>query len=286
MVWIYKERVIKAITDRQYVHEETIQNLIDGGDFPDWQVKQEHDYDYQQRVLELNSQNFNEKTAPSQWYSSFISNQMPGVFFRQYTYVDSVNQQVVVSAISIPIVDLYTSLYHGLGRDLSYYPSHVIMDVADPCKYYYRYTEHGPYLLEWKKENTYCYQIPERTERIIRQLNWYFGIQVELKTVKRDCWIIVADKHTRRDANLSPDAIGNAHVTLSQFYYQANQIPNHTPVFNEVGKDDGIDSRRMMNISAAAYDDLELLEEQLAPYGLTVQVEERELRTLFIKEPR
>lgn len=293
VVWIDKEGVVKAITDRQYVHEETIQQLINGEDFPDWQVKQEHAYDYQRRILELNSQNFNGKTAPSRWQSSFISNQMPGVFFRQHTYVDSAEQKVVVSAINISIASMYVSLY-GLETDLSFFPSHMVLDVADPQKYYYQYNEHSPYLLEWKKQNTYCYEMTfplaltkaERTKRIIQQLNWYFGIEVEMKAVKRDCWIIKADDPVRIDAKQSPDVVENTGIRLSQFHYQVNQIANHVPVINEVDKDAGIDRGRLINITDAAYDDLELLKEQLAPYGLTVKVEERKIETLFIKELR
>lgn len=286
IVWIDNERLVKAITDRQYVHTETLQKLINGGDFANWQVKQEHFYDYQQPVLELNDKNFNKSTIPNTWYSNFISSQMPGIFLRQYTYTDSAAQKVVVSAINAPIAWMYASLL-----EFEWMPSHMIMDVADPQKYYYHYHDNSPYLLEWRKENTYCYEMTfplniskaERTKRIIQQLNWYFGVEVELKSIKRNCWVIKENESARDLLEKPSDTIRNG-VTLSQFYHRVNQIPNHIPVFNEVKRGSGIDTRRLMDIPLEAYDDLELLREQLYPYGLSVEVKQREIQTLFIKE--
>src|SRR5690606_28453253 len=119
----------------------------------------------------------------------------------------------------------------------------------------------------------------ERTKRILQQLNWYFGITTERKLVKRDCWVVkpVGPSHISR--KLPSGSTNDKGVTLGQFYYRINQIPNHAPVFKEIDGDRG-----QLMITDAAYHDLELLRRQLAPYGLTVQVEEREMETLFIKE--
>lgn len=286
-VWIDRQGVVKAITDHHYINNETLQALVQGVDFSDWQVKQEYTYDYQRSVLELNKQNFNEKTSPSRWYSSFISNQIPGILSRgQKTYIDSANQRVSVSALNLSIAEMYASL-HKLAWGLYFFPNHIVMEVAEPQRYYY-HVDHHDFLPEWNRQNTYCYEMTfplalpeeERTKRVIQQLNWYFGIDVVLKEIKRECWVLTRDHSGRGRNQPTQNTETGRRVTLYQLHTHINQLTNHVPMISELkGTSD-----TLMKISETAYQDVNLLNEQLAPYGLIVNVEERELKTLFIKE--
>jgi len=287
-VWINRHGVVKAITDHHYINDKTLQALAEDADFSDWSVKSDYLYDARYRALGLNQQNFNEKTTPSRWYSSFISDHMPGMLTRwENTLIDSANRKAVVYAVNRPIAEIYASLYK-LKWNLNFFPSHIVMDVANPKRYHYNDNGDGEYEAEWKKRNTYCFEMTfpltlseaERTERIIRQLNWYFNIEVELKTVKRKCWVLTPDKEkVKRNSSTQNDETGRG-VTLYQLHTQINQLPDHLPMISEL--DGGTNT--LMKITEAAYRDVDLLNKQLAPYGLIVNVEERELKTLLIRE--
>lgn len=289
-VWIDRHGVVKAITSHHYIREKTLQALVEGADFSEWLIKKEYPYDYQRNILELNKQNFNENPLPSRWYSSFISRQIPGVPSRgQKTYVDSVNKTVKVSALNLSIAEMYASLYK-LAWGLYFFPNHIIMEVTEPHRYYYD-LDYKDFLPEWNRKNTYCYEMTfplalpeaERTKRIIQQLNWHFGIDVDLKTVKRECWVLRQNHSDHKSAQPTHKTGLERGITLYQLHTEINQLHDHVPFVSEFSElQDASDI--LMRITEAAYRDLALLNEQLTPYGLIVNVEKRELKTLFIKE--
>lgn len=287
IVWIDKQGVVKAFTNHHYITKENIQDFLAGNEL-DWPVKWDFPYDYNKPMVEFKADNFRKEMYPEYWQSAVITHHLKGVLWRQYVDTDTINKKVRVVALNISIPKMYLSLNNRIWL-YNFYPSQLILDGVDPNKLVYNKDIHGQ-KAEWEQENTYCYEMvfpvslsdKERNERIIQQLNWYFGLEVRFQRIKRPCWIIY---QTGQSAIPMQEMGEGGKLAIKDLVHLLNQIPGHLPVFLEAARA-GVREHggSQVAIDEAAFHDLDLLASELEPYGFTAEIQEREVETLFVKQ--
>ena len=286
IVWIGKDRKVKALTGHHYVDKENISALIEGEPM-DWPVKWDFPYDYSKAMIAFNGENFNTVMRPEAWQYSIVTNHIEGVVWRQKTTVDSAAKQIRVSAFNIPLLKMYLSLF-GYIWEHNFQPAQVVLqDVQDPAPFFY--DEHlGPKAV-WERSYTYCYEMTfpmgldkeERNRRIIEQLNWHFGLKVDLKKLKRPCWVmVVSDRDRLMRRTLFSTEAGHS---IKGLLNAVNKIPHHAPMINELNLEESVEKSIRLELTTGLFDSFEALKKVLEPQGISLEVQVREVESLWIE---
>lgn len=285
VVWIGKDRKVKALTGHHYIDSANIRALIEN-EVLDWPVKWDFPYDYDKPMVVFNPENTHIAMRPDRWQLSIISGHMKGVIWRQQTVVDTNTQQVRVSAFNIPILKMYLTLL-GYIWEYNFKPSQVVLhNIDDPIEFFYSETFGKA---EWDQFHTYCYEmvfpsdIPEsrRNKMIVRQLDAYFGLTVKLKKMKRQCWVMtVSDKDLFTRKQLSVSKQGYSIRGLSN---AINKKIGHPPLIDELRLNDAETKSVRLEVDAKTLDDFESLKKRLEPQGIGLEVQVREIETLWVE---
>jgi thiol-disulfide isomerase/thioredoxin len=283
LVWIGDDGMVKAITNHHYIQKEYIRNLLNG-DALNWSIKWDFPFDYALPLRVMHEQNFRDEMKPAADQSIYLSNHMPGVDNRQVITRDSLSGQVRVLVMNFSIPKMYLTL---LGRkwEAGFMASQLVFNGIDSDDLVYQQKMHGP-KMEWDAKNTYCYEMffpltlpeSERNKRIIRLLNDYLSIDVELKTIERTCWIIQAS---------SPSKVASAEsgLTIKELINALNNKPGHPPVYyekNQILADRDYTVR--MDIDRRRLEDVEYVKEKLKLYGYDLYLNSRPVECLLIEK--
>ncbi len=289
VVWVGKDRKVKALTGHPDINRENIQALIEGEKI-DWPVKWDFPYDYTKPMITFNSENFNPLMRPEAWQYRMVTHHMEGVVWRQKTTVDSAAKQVRVTAINVPLLKMYLTLF-GYIWEYDFYPAQVVLhDIEDKRQFFY--DKRFGTKAAWEEEHTYCYEMTfpldlgkqERNRKIIEQLNSFFGLRVSLKKRKRYCWVMaVSDRDKFRQHAFSAEASG---WSVKGLLKSVNSIPGHEPLINELDENEFQGKSVRLKLDTDPLADFEWLKKQLEPQGIGLEAQVREVETLWIEPAR
>jgi|GEM_PF-4314777 len=289
IVWIGKDRTIKALTDHQEVTKENVNALIRGEEM-DLPVKWDFPYDAAKPMMVFNPENINRTMQPKMWQYRMVAGHMEGVQARQKTRVDSAAKQVWVSAVNIPLLKMYLTLY-GYIWEHNFHPTQVVLhNIQDEQRFFY--DERLGKKAAWQVNNTYCYEMAfpmalsreERNRRIIAQLNEFFDLKVSLRKRKRLCWVMtVADRATFRLHAFSAEI---SRYSVKGLLKRVNSIPGHVPLISELDEDEFQGKSVRLALGTGPLSDFEWLKKELEPQGIHLEVQVRDVETLWVEPAR
>lgn len=287
VAWVGKDRQVKALTDHHYINKKNLQVLTEGRKI-DWPVKWDFPYVYVKPMITFNSENVNTVMRPRQY--RIVTNHMEGVVLRQKTTVDSAAKQVRVSAFNVPLLKMYLTLF-GYIWEHDFYPAQVVLhDIQDKTQFFY--DGYFGTKAAWEKEYTYCYEMTfpmdlgkgERNRKIIEQLNGFFGLKVSLKKQKRHCWVMrVSDRDKFRRRAFSAETSG---YSVKGLLKAVNSIPSHEPLINELDEDEFQGKSVRLELGTGPLADFAWLKKKLEPQGIRLEVQIREVETLWVEPAR
>jgi thiol-disulfide isomerase/thioredoxin len=199
-VWIDPNGYIAAITDHEYVTADNVE-LVLKGQRPSWPVKLDFAYDTTRSLFDY------ARERSTKTFSSVITEYLEEIGTREFKagFDSSFNY---LRYINYPLFDLYLAAYRkktfaGISKRQLDIDSSLL-----PRLFYlpgYGYKE------EWKRNNSYCYEIvfsktidPEDCYRKMAiDLDSYFSIHSSLEKRKMKCWVLtrsaVQNKTSHRD---------------------------------------------------------------------------------------
>jgi hypothetical protein len=279
-VWL-QNGVVKGITDPQYIDENNIEILLMGRT-PGWPLKNDGiPYNPSRPLLSAAGTPANGRIAPSySMFSPFIDG--GNSTFHQST--DSATASVKTTMINLPIVRCYL---HAYGLSVYFPVSQVELNVKDSARYIYNPKKY--YRLEWEHHNTWSYEsvLPsslsaqEQQQKIISDLDFYFGIRSSLEIRNYHCLalVTVANKNAKP---LLTSGNAPAFISLSNLVYHINHNWYSIPVFDETG----ITGNYFLPFDEAVFSDLPTLNAFLYQYGLQLKPVEKQVQILTLTEIR
>lgn len=153
--WIYKGKVV-AITGSPYVTERNIQDVLDEKVI-NWPIKNElAGYDYNAPLMQIDSTLTRYLNSEFLQYSA-ITGFKNGALWKAGSTPDSLRKTVRNYMINYPIVQLYHLAMSKIKpAPFSTTPEHVILEVKDKSKYFYKATD--GFQEEWERKNALCYE--------------------------------------------------------------------------------------------------------------------------------
>lgn len=278
VAWINPQRIVSAITDPEYVNTRNIEAVLNGR-IVNWPVKREYpEYDFNQPILQLNLNNIPEQATPRNYYYTAVINYMPGIQKENKTVVDSSHGVAHISLINYDILDLYRILFQRYRFPLS----HIKANIKNKERLFYN-IEQG-YYETWKSKNMYCIEallpfslsLPEQRQKLIEELNFYFGFQVVLKKQTVNCLILCNNKKIS-DSKKSAGKNGRSPASIVGLL---NDRLNEMPVIDET-----IQSPLFkLPISENQVRDSSCLRKILLKYGYRFFIEPREVEFMIITD--
>jgi thiol-disulfide isomerase/thioredoxin len=285
-VWIDQNKLVRAYTDQTQLSYDNLDSLVKG--YPlNWPVKWDIDYDIDKPLLVLNQAELSPVNSPERTiFKSVLTSNMPGGVLTSYREVtDSANHSVSIRAINYSILEFYMTA-HGMSWYYEFPSSHVILETASKSKFYY--DKYFGYRSAWKKHNTYCYEATmplslskqQRKQKVIKDLDDYFGITVTFEKKTVPCWIL-----TLKDRKL----IGAARERKTgkdfrNFVFEMNRAFPNPPLLEEIELPTAYKESLMLPVHPNLYNDLEGLRRSLQPLGLDIITGERQIDACIVKE--
>ncbi|TJZ63321.1 redoxin domain-containing protein [Sphingobacterium olei] len=284
IVWIDEKGIAKAFTGREYLSIDYIKSYLQGHS-TSWPVKWDFPYDKNKAMLVFNPDNFNHTNTPKRFISSMVSDHMEGLVWGGKSQVDPVKKQIRLTAINLNFLQLYLRNF-SRTYDLDFFNAQVLVDTAGSDKYFY-----SPKLgsrSKWNTKNTYCYEMvfplsmsqSKINERIVQQLNLYFGLDVQLKNLKRPCWVLSRVSASKIE-KVNVDENG---VSVKGLLRTINRIPFHLPAVIEKDLDFTAYNGLVLDVDLTKLDDIDKINHDLESYGLTFKILDHEIETLVIEK--
>lgn len=276
IVWIGKDRIVKAITDGEYVTADNLLWIINGNKNK-WPVKKDvPDFDYEKPFMVLNQQIQDIQTFPI--LSSTFIPYLPGV--GQYFIVqkDTINKTIRTAFINQPLPEMCVRLF-----GLFHFPhSQILLNVKDRDNYVF---DNGKFIrTDWDLKHTFCYEsiLPSsisdkrRQEKILNDLNFYFNVKASFNERDLSCMIL-------RQTNTNAGPLSNRHdsLTIEDIIYLMNEHYSEMPVFNSDPKTD----KTWISITKQQVNNIDVLKKILLQYGFEFTLEPRKVEVLDISEP-
>lgn len=269
MVWLDSSGRVKAITGFEEVTEANIRAALEGKNLGLRQKREVPDYDFSRPLFTGNAALC---PQPQPVAYAAISRHLEGV--RRTTILDSANGYRRLLLVNFSLVYLYNNAVSAIhARALK--PKQKIWLAPDSGRYFYN-SQLGS-LSNWERENFYCYEsrlplavpVEEQYDKMRRDLNDAFSMDVRLEKRNRKCWILV-----RAGAALPhpPKAKGvKQKQTLYGLIYSLNKEPALPLVIDETG----LPPETELEVEWST--DKRKLNRALRKYGLKLVQKEREV---------
>lgn len=284
-VWIDGEALVKAITGHEEVNENSLKKVLAGGQLND-DVKNDlfRDFNPEQSLSSFLA----DDSLTKKLYQATFSGHILGV--PAQTYSRTIDESYTLTAANLSLRFLYKIAYSGKDflKDKL-----VELAVADSSKLTSGLK--GEALINWRKENTYCYQIKVlNTQRAAAQIImrkdlavFFPQYKVNLERKIKKCWVlkVVGDttKLRKSDAKpyiaITPFKIEMRKANLSSLVNRLDRydLQSEWPIF--------LDERLNIEVDLLTDGDTRSvngLNKMLLPYGLAFISEYREQDVLVI----
>ena len=280
IVWINPERIVSAITDPEYVNQVNVETVLKGK-ITNWPIKREFpQYDFSQPILTLNARNIPAPALPEKYYYTAVINYMPGIQKEYKVVTDSVNHIVHTSLINYQILDLYRILFQKYRLPLT----HIKTEMPNKERLFYN-LKYG-YYETWKTNNMYCLEaslpswlsLEEQRQRLIEELNFYFGFQVVWKKQTVNCLILKQNKKSAK--SITP--LNKTGLSPSGIIGILNNQVEGMPAMDETN---ALPSTRIP-VSEEQVSDSTFLYKILERYGYQLTIEPRQVEFMVISEAK
>lgn len=295
-VWIFKGKVI-GITSPNYVDVQNIQRVLNG-ERVNWAVRNDfYKFDQSKPLFQLIPSLKSVGNNISQYYT-IVGGYRPKVNYSGSSggrgiIRDTVNKTIRIYWLNEPIYYSYiVNFMSALGRQKLVKPTvgldsnQVIWEVRDRSKYRF-HNKYIPYLQEWIINNGYCFESvypdsgqsdPQIYQRATYDLNKLLGLKVRWEKRKEKVWVL--KEKIPGKAFLSKNGKPGSGITLNSLVNIFNDQEDHCYVFNETKKLE----ERLMDIKVSPSSDLNVINSVVAPYGLTMVEQEKEVDKLVFTE--
>lgn len=284
-VWIDPEGRVCAITDAQYINASNIRAVLHGAK-PGWTVKSDKiGFDAGKPLLSPPGQHI--------LYSA-LGPDMPGLPPVFGVQEDTLRHTVRTYVVNFPILKMYMMAW---GRLLYFPPNRILLETGDTSRFIYR--PRDGYRADWNRRNSYVYEsvLPASTPDSLRlltmrrDLDRYLSLHGRMEKRRLPCYVLSlrgADTALFRSkggkALNTLNAAGGIkelrNAKLSNILWQMNRQPGSIPVVDETHYSGTAD----MTLKVSSFSDIPAVQAALAPYGLQLKKEERELQ-VFVLTP-
>ncbi len=189
-VWINRDGKVIAITGSDDVTSENICAVLKGAK-PSFSIKKDYiGFDYSSPLFFQG----NGGDGTSIICQSLVAGPIQGlVRGGSLLNVESPNMITRVFRVNNSIQELFSLVF----PKTDFFPDNrILLEVGQPGKLRWL-PNSGQSLEDWKKENTYCYELRTRptkgieiVEQIVQDMKRYFSVQGRLEKRKIDCWVL------------------------------------------------------------------------------------------------
>jgi hypothetical protein len=297
-VWIDDKGVVKAITNADYVTEENIRRMIDGGGFSLPEKKHQADFSFEQPFL-INNNGGNDSAFAYRSLITGYNDSISGFGL----YREQSNRYTRLFMANATVYDMLKSAAAMLDTNLRALPRDrlnklvVVQMLKKACYDWPAYSTLNPDSLRyWMQGNLYCYELilPPRFslaaayKKMISDLECYFGIHAAIVQEQVPCLSLYV-----KDSLKLPYSSGGVGILYSvndnhyQCRFDNREVTNITAWINglftdlPVAVDDtGIDGMLDVDITVTAPYDLHSLQDALADFGLGLEHATRKITVL------
>ena len=278
-VWIDKNGVVSGLTTAEYVNESNIRALLNNIKV-NWPVSQIKTKLKEGPLFTVIPSVASIKQAS---YYSVFSPSIAGLRLN-YKYkltTDTIKKVNFFQSINFTILDYYR---YALGLDTAFgnKRNRFFLKVADSTRYFY--DKNKAYKAEWMKDNAYCYEsvFPMGTSEsafryaMLTELDKVFGLKSSVAEMEVLCWVL---KRKSYQGILITNKKGTVYKQIADLLHSLNYMVNNPPVIDETSL-----AKEVNVILSDNYTDFELLNQDLAPYGLELEKAFRRIKVLTLIE--
>lgn len=282
IIWIYKG-IVRAITFSDYVNKENVAKILSGETLHLPVKRDVTGFDYEQNLLILNHSNIPAFSMPKRAYYTAVTSYLNNLEPSYSMVIDSVHHIAHYCMINWTIPELY----FRVAGIYTFPKSQMKLNISDTSKYFYE--KSLGYQELWDSANRYCYDaylptsMDEETmkRKMYQDLDDYFGIAGRIERQTLECLVLDKDFSPKpeKPQHQTTATAGTINIpTVEDLLGMLNQQYISTPVQCESA------ILREGPLQLTSVHNLNLLEEDLKKYGITIRKEKREIDMFLLKE--
>ncbi|TMI63730.1 MAG: redoxin domain-containing protein [Bacteroidetes bacterium] len=271
-VWLAPNGEVLAITKHEYVSEENFAAVISGVK-PSWPIKADNSYDESLSLMEVETTHKIHHSIITKFLEGVRTTGKMGILESSLRFERFINYTKF---------DLYNIAYgHSLPTP---YPRLFLIDGSIRNDFFY--DESLGYKEEWKRKNSYCYEIvfdsvseSDRYKKMRNDLDFSLGLASSLQKRKTVCLILtkIADTATLSTTNGS---------TIQSLISSMNRSGKFPLIVNETGSTTKQLGKIYIGFEETAVTNESALIKLLRKYGFELKEGEREIELLVIERKK